>query len=271
MAGAVINVPYNEMDGSPEVRHTRRGVNATRRLRCAWGARSLLARQLMGYTNGAGVSFETATLPDYDDVYVSDVNIAPAPGQTLQDSSDPQHTSYEQAILTVQYKSDDSSVSTTPGSGTERFSESLECAKEFLTLPGKKLYWDSANTQTVGDGAGPSLILPMLTWVYTRRRVQNIPNGAVNGIGLVNAAAVTAQTLGISFAKETLLYDTISLQRVVTFNGTLGWDVTVRFVHRPTGWNYFPNPETNSWAPVYRTFNTIFKPYGLYNFLNIVL
>lgn len=264
MPSAAINVDYVELQGSPTETLGGGGYQAQRRLKVAWTDRLLLAQQLLGHQNLTTLVFYLPdTMPGNPSAYCHHVSIAPFTGDVVNASStDSRAGTYAFAELTADYQIDPLHRT---GSGSEVFSETLEISKEALTLPTLGLYFDAAMTQRLPDGANPSLLLPMATWVYTRHRVRTIPQASVDCIGLVNQGAMTPSTLGLTFESETLLFEDLSLQRVYTTAGTLGWDVTHRFVHRPNGWNNFYNPATGTFDPIYNA-GGLYKPFPLGDF-----
>lgn len=269
------SIAYSELPGSPEENFSRAsGFSAVRKIKCAWRDRMRLARELMGGMSATGVLLPSARYDDNPAARVTDVKIRPFFGGELEsDDGDDRKALYEQAELNITYKVPDGSDSSGGGDDSDSpeslVSETIDVAKEFMTLPSQGLYWSANSTSDadkLGDDASPGILIPMLVWSYTRRQLLSLPWAASDLVGHVNGAGMTSTTTGLSFAPETLLYESLSLSRGTSPSGRVVWDATFRFVHRATGWNRFFNPKTAEWATVYREDSSQeFKPYPLGN------
>ena len=94
-----ITVNFEELAGSPNEQYTDTGFTATRQIKCSWGGRHKLAKQLKkGF--GAAYPYNIAA-------HVTGVAIAPFHAEGLKESIDARKAVYDDAMLTVTYKTPD--------------------------------------------------------------------------------------------------------------------------------------------------------------------
>lgn len=249
-------IAFEELDGSPIESVSDNGVEVLRKFKCAWGDRLTLARELIGSVTSDGeggyITTAPATYGPLSAATVDRVTIEPF-GSVQAMPGDAQQSSYAHAVLTVRY-------------GNTRFryvgdagtlaSEELEPVAEFVTLPSQQLKWGASGPPLRPDEA-PGRLLRGLDWVYTRHRVPELNAAIFDLVGKVNEATVTSNTLGFTFAAETLLYNPPTLRRTITSNGADAWQVTYRFTYRPTGWNRFWRPDTDTYVQLYNNAGAI--------------
>lgn len=218
----------SEMPGSPVEVVGDDTYTATVTLRCAWADRYALGGEIAAYSLYPNVPAslaraKTITIRPFTCVN----NITPA-----------QNASYEEAILVVEYVFD----SETPqdGGGGDLIAESLEPTAQNLGLDGFMFRWKSGG-EGVQPGERPSLIFRGFDYVLTKFNKTAIPAAAKSLVGCCNNAQVSAPTLGLTFAAETLLFNPPSIQRKVVIGSTpsLKWTITYRFTYQPGGWNAF--------------------------------
>lgn len=252
-----MTIEYIELAGSPKEHLDQNGANIQRVIICEWSDRIRLARELLGYTVGSVVynpkMYEPEPNPDdLTGLYCSSVDIEPM-------------GKYEKAKMTITYTNPvynpEGRGEPIPGGplGEVYISESLEPSSEFITLPKTLLYWDNSQAEPLSDEeddfANPALLARMMDWVYTIHKIAYIPSICIDLPGYVNNNLVYSSSLGKSFATETLLCGSPSLDRQITSEGFTAWTITMRFTYRPTGWNRFPRPAeggaTMEWSYIY--------------------
>jgi len=170
---------------------------------------------------------------------------------------------YEHAILTVQYAE---AQAGSPEDSDVLVDEDLQPSAEFITLPAEGLRWGSSDGTEAKDVEAPGKINVMMDWVYTISRTAYISDASYKLLGNVNRAVVTSNSLGWTFAPETLLYSSINLSRQIFAEGPAAWKVTYRFTIKPSGWNLFWRGEENGYQGLYTADQQV-KPYPDGNFL----
>jgi hypothetical protein len=132
---------------------------------------------------------------------------------------------------------------------------------EFLTLPGRQLWWGKnldpdfvgpqLPTRPLGDEASPGMLVQGMTWKIVRYNVLSVPQVWRDLSGYVNSDQLYSKTLKMTFEPETLLYMPMTMQRTITSEGLKAWTVTQTMSHRLTGWNKFYRARSGTWESVY--------------------
>lgn len=270
---AAVTVDYVELDGSPKESIGENGFEATRELICPWDDRLTLAVQLSGdATAGAGAVTYTAAqrYPRNPAASVASVAIAPFGGKCLPEGGDTKVAKYDYALLTTRYSIVD--FDSESGGDTEAFvSESLEPTAEFITLPGGIYKWGNTSGPWLTDEESPGFLVRGCDWVYTRHKMPFIPPATLSLVGYVNNAAIFSFSLGLTFAKETLLYQPPTLRRQRTASGVGAWELTYRFSYRPGTWNKFFRASSVAFEPIWNDeLGQVVKVYPLGDFLDLI-
>ena len=173
---------------------------------------------------------------------------------------------YEDALFTINYSSAEE---------TDLVAESLEPSAEFITLDHREFRWSSDDGEPLLEAEAPGRLQRGLTIVRTLYHLTSIPTVVATGIGKVNHATYTSGILGLIFQPETLLYTPPTISRTITTGGTKGWNLTVRFMYKPEGWNKFWRAKTNAFAEIYNKKTTAgpggrYRNYPLGNFSSIL-
>jgi hypothetical protein len=238
-----MTVAYAEELGSPTETRTNNGIEATRILRCDWSDRYDLEAEILA-AGGEQYPFRSAT-----GLRARSIAIRPANGEILDASGDPTMASYQQALLTVAYRTPTTGDAEEVGDAL--ISESLEPWTEFYTLDWSKFRWGATDGPPIKENEAPGRLVRGVDYIFTRHESATIPAAAFSLIGKVNVASVTATLLGVTFGAQTLLYKPPTLQRSITTDGAEAWKIIYRFSYRPEGWNRFWRPETATFVQLY--------------------
>ena len=276
---------------SPQEKWARQGgFSAVRTLKCAWADRLTLARQLLrAYTVVTlGRTFIVGDLYPYRSrCYVTGITGITPVGKATSGSP----ISWPHAYLTVQYEgrsftpggaSGGPGVSSSSVSSNQEFFTvadfTLDVAAEFLTLPGKKLYWNDVDSTSSGalepieDVEAPGRLVRMMDTSVNWRESGTLPTALHTLAGYVNSDEVTSTVLGWTFPIETLLYQGISATKEIFSDGSTDvWDVTGRLTYRPDGWNKFYKSGTTAAQPIYDGSGAVFKPYPTTQFMDVLI
>lgn len=262
-------VQYEEIHGSRRESWREDGITCQRGLKCAWDDRHQLALDLRGYlrNDGAGVTFQNPqTFPGLGNCFVSSIEIQPFNPGPQASVIDQTILEYEFVELTVTYANIGNISTEDPVHDDEAeastevlITESLEPTVEFLTLPNRKLFWDTGAEQSdqLQVDESPGFQIRMMEWIYTIHFMPFIPADAMDLQGFVNDATLTSPSLGKSWAAETLLYFGASPSRQITSQGIQAWEITYRFGIREQGWNNYPKAGVDGF-----TFQPIYKDGG---------
>ena len=242
-----ISVDFEELAGSPHIQATLQQYRATERLKCAWSDAGTLMIDLFG----GGAAFSPLPFRLNAAARVRDVRIQPFHGSdVLADEGNDSYTAYTHAEVVVEYATPD--VDDPNQTPADSISESIDVAKEFMTFPGAKLYTQGGGDQGEPmEGSEVGLQVGMMEWQVTRHDLTKLPAAAASLLGHCNSSSVSSTKLGLSFATETLLYESLSLRLKTTPQGIQLVDPTFRLIHRPTGWNKVLDPESGNWIDVY--------------------
>lgn len=225
-------------------------ISATVDLYCDWSMRWALVADLLnngrafpGYGRGAPIAIKCSVKP---------FGTLLGQGQSLL---------YSEALVTVSY-------------GIRRWdavgpydvvAESIEPSAEYRKLPFADFRWASKTGDPVVEDEAPGKLEVKLTLT---RQIFKIPTPlsllTLTATGKVHNAPYYSPLLGVSFAKDTLLYLEPSMERTLQNNGSGGVNYTQKWAIKPTGWNKFYRAKTGTYEYQYRTTDTgaeEFTPY----------
>lgn len=277
-APAVEHVELTHPRRSPMESDSGEGFQATRILRCAWASRHQLSAQLQRayeVTSGSRTFRIGDKYPYRDGVFVRRVTNIEGVGKPSSGSGNT--VSYPQADLIVEYaerqfdpdNDGGGSGSGSSGSGSTPpiivAEEEVDGAGEFLTLPNKKLYWDSSQEDPIENPEAPGLMVSLLSWSYSFSEDDSVPVSVLNALNKVNSGATSSPSLGLSFGAEEVLFHKLRVRRQSFADGTSQSDVTLVFLIRPGGWNKFYRSANQSPQVIYDDSGTEFKPYVTVN------
>jgi len=217
---------YAELDGWPREVWGNGGFRAERKLMCAIADVNAVLIELAA-AGGQIYPYRPNTL--------ARAITAEVEGFGVIGYQSPNMGSYEWAIITVRY----STFGPHSPNGSTFVSEQLQPSGEFITLEEGDLRWDSDEGTALKDREAPGKFIPGFDYLVTFYYVDNIPAAADTLVDYCNSAAITAYTLGRTFAAETLLYRGLSARRDIQFGGAPSWRLTYRFSYRAVGWNVF--------------------------------
>jgi len=240
---------YQEAPGSPKESLGKESPVATRIVYCDWDDRYDVYDEIIGEE----YPFHSSTI-----LIARQIDIDPFDTKPMEAvASEPKKVAWDVAVLTIHYDvlQGGSRDPTNPGGPTYNpmkmtyFEESIDGTMEFLTIDNQKFWWHSnesdtsvLQTELVTGKEAAALQMFGFDWVLEYQDVQVLPNYS-GLIGKVNDAEVVSQTLGYTFAPETLLFHPPSLRRTVTNTGTSGWNMRLALSFRQNTWNkfYWPN------------------------------
>lgn len=265
-----LTVPHEELLGSPREIGLESEFRAVRRLKCAWADRLALFDQLLtGYLIHLGGTPPLITrigqpYPHRPGAFASRVQIEPFGGDARAHPAQPQLAGYAHALLTVDYEPRQFDPATGAGQAGE---ETLSTAAEFQTLPHQGLTWDAQATpgERLWEAEAPTVVRRLLEWTYTFRQVVSFPPAWLEGAGSVNLGPVTSNTLALTFAPQTLLYQGVRLARAAGEGASPAWTASLRFTYRAWGWNRFARRGAPEPQPLYAA-GQPFSPYPTLDF-----
>lgn len=219
-----------------EETHDALGVGTARVvLRCSWADRHAIVEDILGnrreWPHGSG-----------EKPRAHRIGVVPAPscdGNVVLG----QCISYDEALLTVDYSTD---------TEEDLVYESLEPQIEFITLDYKQFRWGSASGDPLIEAEAPGKQIRSMVLNRTLYDVEGpLPNSLLTLMGTCNRDEYYSQSLGLTFAKETLLYAPPSMSRTITTNQVEGWHINFKFPFQEFGWNKFWRADTQSWERIY--------------------
>ncbi len=190
-------------------------------LRCAWTDRYTLVNDILGNQrewphSGFVVTPRAATAR-----VVPDETQYTTTGQSIN---------YEHALVTIGYSS---------AAEADLLAESLEPNTEFITQDPDKFRWGSKAGVPILEAEAPGKLVRSLTLVRSVFHLASIPIGLLTLPGGVNDAPYVSTLLGLTFPTGTLLFGGGPTNRTITTAGSEGWNLTLKFMYKPDGWNKF--------------------------------
>ena len=247
-----VSVNHYEMTNWPkEGYRLGGGFIAERRLKCAWTDRDTLAREILGETY------------PYNSIGAMAMEAYPEPikGEALAVGASADMSSYAEAVVVVKYSTQGASEVV---SGN-LISEWLETSIDFKTLDHRGLQWGvGGGAEALFPAEAPGRIEPTIDYVLLYHELSAVPSSVVTHTGLVNASAVTAYLMGLTFAPETLLYLGAQVGRSITTAGSTGFSVKHRFRFKGNdghGWNWFWDQRTHGYSQIRLKTGAVHKPY----------
>jgi hypothetical protein len=170
----------------------------------------------------------------------------PFEAQSQPYSSGSQALLYDSAVVTVNY---DSRLPQ-----TDLFTETIEPVIDYITLDYRRFRFKSCTGLPLQEAESPGKQLWGFAYVRTFFKVLPPLNPLLLTLpGSVNIATFTSANLGWVFAPETLLFCPTTMTRTVSFDLTsLAYDVTIKFLFKPEGWNNKWNANDEEFQQIYR-------------------
>lgn len=208
-------------------------VTAEVTLRCAWANRHLLIADLIGnqrsWPHGGFASppkASSASLVAWDTAYTS-------VGQSI---------TYVDALVKVRYTHD----------AEDLISESIEPTADFITLDWKRFRWGAANGDALTEAEAPGKLRRGLSLVRTLYKVAPpLSTKLLTEIGKCNDAQYVSALLGLTFDEETLLFCPPHLTRTIRTDGSDGFNLTMKFMYKPEGWNKFWRAKNQAYEEIF--------------------
>lgn len=216
------------------------GISCSVKLHCPYSIRHDVVADIVG----ANEFWPHGSFEEQQPFAIS-ASIVPFGGKTSQDG---QCLVYEKAEITVNYeaKGRDS---------TESASESIEPTAEFQRLDYRHFCWKDTDGPPLTENQAPSKLLRGMNIVRNIFKwPPPLPTELLDRIGSVNSAAYSSGLLGLTFPAESLLYCPPTMQRSITTGGIKTWNVTLKFMVKPEGWNKFWREDAQEWQ---RLFNRV--------------
>ncbi len=272
---SVVSTDYEEMTSpqeSPTVNYSATMFEATRTLKCAWINSMQLANQLVTktYKNGTNVNLvKGQILPNMtgDVSLVCDyVSIAPfGLGTGAAVSGGGSISSWDYAILTAHYSIfPDNSVA-------YLVHENYIPSMQFLTRPGRKLFWDATQTDQLGADEAPGILIAQGEWSYTIKQMPFVPD-AINDLqGCINSSEMNSPTYNRKFKERTILYESAEIRDCLGIYGEPRFDITMKFHYNKTEWNLFYPAAGTTPKKIYGSDGEEYKPYAEANLNDILL
>lgn len=158
-----------------------------------------------------------------------------------------QECTYDEAIVTVTY----TTRQLAPDEEENLFAEELVPSVEMLTLPYTMFRWTSGTGEPLQENEAPAYPLWSLTLNRTVYKVASVPAGVLTFVGRTNLANYTSSVLGLTFNAETLLYQGGSINRTISTDFNLAFDVQLSFGYKPETWNKFFRAKTGAYDEIF--------------------
>lgn len=214
----------------------------------------------------------TAWPSAYDGVnaYCIQAEQEPFPESAVGDAGNG-YVSYEFALVTLHYTTNVFS----PRSGVIGWERIRGQAHTHpIRIPSGALHWNASDGTAVKDGDSPAYFDdPGMIYERGYAGVSSIPAAVFTSWKGINANDITAETLGVTFAAQTLKFNEYSADRQVTVSGGQAWKLVYEHFWLPhvnaagtaLGHNSFWNAEANDYQRVYLSDGTQYTPNRLVN------
>lgn len=268
-----VSVDHEEItspEESPSVEYSQTKYEATRVLQCAWAESTILASQLVTGVSKSGLNIvlkKGQVFPNYTGnvaLICDHVSIRPA-GLSGPGGGNTSIASWSHANLTAHY-------SVFPKNGLfYLIRENFTPVLQFLTRPGRLLYWDSAKTKQLGNDEAPGLLISQGEWSYTIKQMPYIPEYVYTLQGKVNSVAMSSPTYSRTFPVGTILYNAPEITDYVGFSGEPQFDITLKFAYNASTWNLFFKAGAVTPQKIYDSSGSEFKQYPEANLNDLLL
>ncbi len=245
---SAVAVDFEELDGSPtEVIYAgKTGTSVvTRKLRCKATDRGRLIIEFLGWTEYSGGNtiihrpHSYWTPAGYLIAFSADTEPR---GRITGSLGDDRFADYELSQVIIKYG--EHPITDVLYGGLVKWRETLTSASEFTTFPHENLYWGTGGGKVPLDVLdAPTHLTVMLEWIIEVSDVLTLPV-IPNYLGKINSNIEYSRS-GFTFAAGTLLCsgaETVQHTELGLVGYTTKYDMTLRFLYRPLGWNYFPRP-----------------------------
>ena len=275
------NIPttaYEELglpQASPQSSWSLDAATMTRYLKTSWDTSGDLIRQLLGYigsSDSSGTSFHFYLPHKYGgadfsaDLRCQTVSTAPfGQSEALASSGEfAKYTQWPEAIFTATYET----VPNTVNALYMLFDEDYQASVEFITTPGRKLFWNAdGKTEPVGEDESLGVLFPRGDWTYTIKRIPYLRDAFWDHQGGVNSTAMYSPKYNFTFSAGTILYENMVATEHINHMGDLEFRAELKFVYNSLGWNKFPRAGhqkadgTPELLPMYDDTPKQYKPY----------
>jgi hypothetical protein len=252
-----VAIGFEELEGSPVVRMSARGVVAVREFRCAWNDWQALARLLVGEFElvGSAARFSAPlAFPGVENLVVSEIAVEPFDGGAPEGDavstlgSGTNGYSLAGARVTATYRTSFDAAHGARGDlpavpeGTMLLYDA-ELGTETQSVPARTWHWVAPpDNPPLFVDQSPNLLVPTGTFRLTWQRVPLPPWDAIRELrGMVNDAAFVGGPAG------TVLFLGARVERQFPFSPSGGlWEIAYTFAERTVslggggsvGWNY---------------------------------
>ena len=271
-----ITTKYEEMglpNASPQVEYSLEMIRLTRYIKTAWSTSADLASQFIGSVqqpSALGDSFSYYLPHEYNAMSTPSMRAVSA-GETPFGKSTAysvggelaSYTQYDDTIMSVVYES----VSDT--SLQLLYDENFQSSVDFITIPGRKLFWNSDGaTEPVGEDESAGIRYQRGEWSYTIKRIPFLRAAFWDHQGKVNKTAVESQKYDLRFLPGTLLFESAVPSNRTNYLGDIEFSAEARFAYNSLGWNKFPRAGklkadgTFDLQKMYVSGPIEYKPYG---------
>ncbi len=242
-------VDFEELDGSPIETIYPPGMGKSimiRTLRCKSIDRARLTIEFLGWVEYRGVDIIVhrphAYLTPAGWFYANQADTVPQ-GRITGSIGDARFADYEFANIVIRYG--EHPLTTQAYGGLVEYRETLTSASEFTTFPQENLYWGTGGGKTPIDTLdAPTHLTVMMEWIIEISGVRTLPQ-LPTYIGKINSGVEISYS-GFTFAVGTLLCSGAESVQNTSFDIVAGYttvyDMTLRFLYRQEGWNFFPRP-----------------------------
>ncbi len=241
------SIDYWEVKNYPLEEAAIGKFTARRLVRCAWADRLTLANDFLT----PGTSDFIYPYTNFTVALARKVRIRPLPNVRQSEGDTEEQASYSQALLDVFY----STLGPALWNNTTLLHEEFHPRIRYGPASTKGLVWDvgddaiSVETKEAAERLNATAIYLLQ---YPRETV--IPATVLTHFGAVNAGAVTAYWMGITFPAETLLYLGADIIHNVGTDGSRTYDIRHQFLYKsndngegPLGWNWHWRKKTEQY------------------------
>jgi len=259
---SLVTSNVRELEGSPKEDFSFEKFSAVVTLECPWATRFTLIEEIL---------FSLQMYPHFPTIGARATSIGCIPRNAAVLIGDGQGATYDMAEVSITYETLDAKGD---GEDPEVFTiieDRVEPNSEFQTLDYTDFRWDNNAGALLKPDEAPGKLIRGFNYVQRVLNVTSVHADHVDLVDSVNSGPHTSETLGVTFAAQTLLYSNPTISRTFKSDGSSIYTIEKTFAYRKNGWNKFFRASSQAYESIYVTGGAAHENFPPESFSNILV